>query len=205
MGAVYTSPNEIAAEKIFGAKPVRRLYVQRGCGLLVVYLWWNEIRPDIFYRTNNTGRSTRTPGPKRGDRGSDPALMLRSGRHQLPLTGALLRGSWTLVLLRWALATGAHGYVVRVTWCIVHTDARVRKTKGQCRFGDGRATHEQSHVPCLCPSGEYRSLASLGYRNHLTRASSPCQVSKGRVVAPSDPPNQGAFPLIIPFCGLVAH
>ena len=22
-------------------------------------------------------------------------------------------------------------------------------------MGDGRATHEQSHVPCLCPSGEY--------------------------------------------------
>lgn len=39
-------------------------------------------------------------------------------------------------------------------------------------YGDGRATHEQSlRFACLCPSGEYRSLASLGCRG---RAFGPC-------------------------------
>ena len=135
MGAVYTSPNEIAAEKIFGAKPVRRLYVQRGVGCLWSTCGGMKLGLTFFTVPTIQGAAHGRRGPKGGDRGSDPALMLRSGRHQLPLTGALLRGSWTLVLLRWALATGARGYVVRVAWCIVHTDARVRKTKGPRRFG----------------------------------------------------------------------
>jgi hypothetical protein len=112
------------------------------------------------------------------------------------------------LLLCLGLEVRGHVCARRGPWSVEYLglDPLIFSGLGRRSFmGDARATHEQSHVPCLCPSGEYRSLASLGYRNHLTRASSPCQVSKGRVVAPSDPPNQGAFPLIIPFCGLVAH
>ena len=59
----------------------------KGGWALVVYLWPNGIRPDIFYRTMYIGRALRGPGPKKGGWGSRVARVAGLGWVQLPPAG----------------------------------------------------------------------------------------------------------------------
>jgi hypothetical protein len=79
----------------FCSKSCTAIVRTKGEWVLVVYLWPNGIRPDIFYRTMYIGRALRGPGAKKGGWGSRVARVAGLGRLQLPRR-AVVRGPWTL-------------------------------------------------------------------------------------------------------------
>ena len=80
---------------ILAGKSCTAIVRTKGGWALVVYLWPNGIRPDIFYRTMYIGRALRGPGAKKGGWGSRVARVAGLGRLQLPRRAGA-RGPWAL-------------------------------------------------------------------------------------------------------------